>query len=271
MSFDNLCKLLSEKYPDRFNAWLLGEEPRSVEVLKTELGIEPIRADSVTFLQTTHRILHLEFQTELKSNPPLPVRMLDYWIRLHRLYRLPVTQVVVLLLPPPIGTPIETVFELETTRHEYRVVKMWEQDAEFFLQDPVLLPFAPLAATQNPDQLLDRAAQQINQIQPTQRRQEVSTYLQVLAGLKYNKDSIRRIFREGMMRESVIYQEILQEGIQEGQQKGRQEGRQEMILKMLQEGVEIELIARVTGLSIEQIQALSSQANLDSEPTDAVD
>ena len=73
------------------------------------------------------------------------------------------------------------------------------------------------------------------------------------------------------MRESVIYQEILQEGIQEGQQKGRQEGRQEMILKMLQEGVEIELIARVTGLSIEQIQALSSQANLDSEPTDAVD
>ena len=44
-----------------------------------------------------------------------------------------------------------------------------------------------------------------------------------------------------------------------------------MILKMLQEGVEIELIDRVTGLSIEQIQALSSQANLDSEPTDAVD
>jgi len=273
MSFDNLCELLSEKYPDRFAVWLLGEEARSVEVLKTELGIEPIRADSVTFLQTTHRILHLEFQTELKSNPPLPMRMLDYWVRLHRLYRLPVTQVVELLLPPPIGTPIETVFELETTRHEYQVVKMWEQDAEFFLQDPVLLPFAPLAATQNPDQLLDRAAQQISQIQPTQRRQEVSSYLQVLAGLKYNKDIIRRIFREGIMRESVIYQEILQEGLQEGRlrglqeglQEGRQEGRQEMTLKMLQEGVEIELIARVTGLSIEQIQALSPETDLGSE------
>ena len=198
--------------------------------------------------------------------------MLDYWIRLHRLYRLPVTQVVE-LLPPPIGTPIETVFELETTRHEYQVVKMWEQDAEFFLQDPVLLPFAPLAATQDPDQLLDRAAQQISQIQPTQRRQEVSSYLQVLAGLKYNKDIIRRIFREGIMRESVIYQEILQEGLQEGRlrglqeglQEGRQEGRQEMTLKMLQEGVEIELIARVTGLSIEQIQALSPETDLGSE------
>jgi len=38
-----------------------------------------------------------------------------------------------------------------------------------------------------------------------------------------------------------------------------------MTLKMLQEGVEIELIARVTGLSIEQIQALSPETDLGSE------
>jgi len=71
------------------------------------------------------------------------------------------------------------------------------------------------------------------------------------------------------MRESVIYQEILQEGLQEGRlrglQEGLQEGRQEMTLKMLQEGVEIELIARVTGLSIEQIQTLLAEANSNSE------
>lgn len=34
-------------------------EPRKIEVLKTELSIEPIRADSVTFLQIENRILHL--------------------------------------------------------------------------------------------------------------------------------------------------------------------------------------------------------------------
>jgi len=34
---------------------------------------------------------------------------------------------------------------------------------------------------------------------------------------------------------------------------------------MLQEGVEIELIARVTGLSIEQIQTLLAEANSNSE------
>lgn len=78
MSFDNLCKLLSEKYPARFANWVLGTSEVSVEVLKTELSIEPIRADSVTFLQLQGQLLHLEFQTKLESNPPLPLRMLDY-------------------------------------------------------------------------------------------------------------------------------------------------------------------------------------------------
>ncbi len=78
MAFDNVCKILAEKYPTDFARWLLPDKPRKVKVLKTELSIEPIRADSVTFLQTENRILHLEFQTTPKSETPLPLRMLDY-------------------------------------------------------------------------------------------------------------------------------------------------------------------------------------------------
>ncbi len=50
MSFDNVCKTLAEKYPKDFARWLLKVEASKIEVLKTELSIEPIRADSVTFL-----------------------------------------------------------------------------------------------------------------------------------------------------------------------------------------------------------------------------
>ena len=202
MSFDNLCKLLSEKYPARFAAWILGSSPASVKVLKTELSIEPIRADSVTFLQTQERILHLEFQVRLESEPPLPLRMLDYWIRLHRLYRLPITQTVVLLLAPSEGTGIETVFALEPTRHEYRVIRLWEEDA-------ALLPLASLAATSVPEQLLTQVAEQVGKIESTQQRQQVSAYTQLLAGLRFEKKLVQKMFQEGMMRESVIYQEIL--------------------------------------------------------------
>ena len=253
MSFDNLCKLLSEKHPQTFASWVLGTPQRSATVLKTELSIEPIRADYVTFLQLEQRILHLEFQTKLESTPPLPLRMLDYWVRLYRLYRLPITQVVVLLLPPALDTVIETVFHVENTRHEYRVISMWEENPEIFLNNEALLPLAPLAATTQPQALLQQVVERVNQLEPEQRP-DISTYTQILAGLKYDKDLIRQIFREGMMRESVIYQEILAEGEQRGEQRERS-----LILRQLTRRVgELPQTAllRIETLSLEQLENL---------------
>ncbi|MFN6516267.1 MAG: Rpn family recombination-promoting nuclease/putative transposase [Nostoc sp. CreGUA01] len=258
MSFDNLCKLLSEKYPATFASWVLGTEQTDVKVLKTELSIEPIRADYVTFLQLQGRILHLEFQTKLESTPPLPLRMLDYWVRLYRLYRLPITQVVVLLLPPAPETVIETAFVVENTRHEYQVICMWEENPESFLNDVALLPLAPLAATTQPQALLQQVVGKVNQLEPTQRP-EISAYTQILAGLKYNQDLIRQLFREGMMRESVIYQEILAEGEQRGRQEGRQEGERSLVLRLLTRRVgELpqQLLERIETLDLEQLENL---------------
>nr|MDZ8038552.1 Rpn family recombination-promoting nuclease/putative transposase [Nostoc sp. CreGUA01] len=258
MSFDNLCKLLSEKYPATFASWVLGTEQTDVKVLKTELSIEPIRADYVTFLQLQGRILHLEFQTKLESTPPLPLRMLDYWVRLYRLYRLPITQVVVLLLPPSPETVIETAFVVENTRHEYRVICMWEENPESFLNDVALLPLAPLAGTTQPQALLQQVVRKVNQLEPTQRP-EISAYTQILAGLKYNQDLIRQLFREGMMRESVIYQEILAEGEQRGRQEGRQEGERSLVLRLLTRRVgELpqQLLERIETLDLEQLENL---------------
>jgi predicted transposase YdaD len=97
VSFDNVCKVLAEKYPADFVRWLIAEESTNVKVLKTELSLEPIRADSVTFLQTANQILHIEFQTLTQSNPAIPFRMLDYSVRLKRQYKCPVVQVVIFL------------------------------------------------------------------------------------------------------------------------------------------------------------------------------
>ncbi|WP_315789049.1 Rpn family recombination-promoting nuclease/putative transposase [Fischerella sp. JS2] len=258
MSFDNLCKLLSEKHPVTFASWVLGTPQTAVTVLKTELSIEPIRADYVTFLQLQERILHLEFQTKLESIPPLPLRMLDYWVRLYRLYRLPITQVVVLLLPPTPETVSETAFNLETTRHEYRVIRIWEENPELFLNNQALLPLAPLTATTQPQALLKQVVERVNQLEP-QQRAEISAYTQILAGLKYKKDLIRNLFREGMMRESVIYQEILAEGEQRGEQRGRQEGERSLILRQLTRRVgELpqQILERIENLSLEQLENL---------------
>jgi predicted transposase/invertase (TIGR01784 family) len=262
MSFDNLCKLLSEKYPANFASWVLGAPQTNVKILKTELSIEPIRADYVSFLQLTGRILHLEFQTKLESTPPLPLRMLDYWVRLYRLYRLPITQVIVLLLPPPPETVIETSFNIETTRHEYRVMRMWEENPEIFLKDEALLPLAPLAATNQPEIFLQQVVEKVNQIDAN-KRGEISAYTQILAGLKYRKDLIRQLFREGIMRDSVIYQEIFEEGEQRGREQGREQGREEgersLVLRLLIRRVgELPQPVRqcIETLSLEQLENL---------------
>ncbi|WP_009633860.1 DUF4351 domain-containing protein [Synechocystis sp. PCC 7509] len=215
--FDNLCKYLSEKYPNSFASWLLGKPVTVGEVIKSELSIEPIRADSVTFLRTQERILHLEFQVEVDTNPPLPLRMLDYWVRLHRRYRQPVTQIVILLKKPAKATVIATEFHLENTRHSYQVVKMWEQDPAIFLADIALLPLATLAATQEPEKLLTQISQQISNIESSEQRQDVAICTQLLAGLKFKKTLISQFFREEIMQESVIYQDILQKGLQQGE------------------------------------------------------
>lgn len=93
----------------------------------------------------------------------------------------------------------------------------------------------------------------VNQLEPRQRP-EISAYTQILAGLKYEKDLIRQLFREGMMRESVIYQEILREGEQRGEQRERA-----LILRQLTRRVgELpqEVLDRIETLSLEQLENL---------------
>jgi predicted transposase/invertase (TIGR01784 family) len=48
-------------------------------------------------------------------------------------------------------------------------------------------------------------------------------------------------------------------GFKRGEEKGRQETQKEIALEMLQEQVSVETIARLTKLSIEQIQELQPQ------------
>ncbi|HEY9882665.1 MAG TPA: hypothetical protein V6C98_03545 [Thermosynechococcaceae cyanobacterium] len=66
-----------------------------------------------------------------------------------------------------------------------------------------------MAATSVPEQLLTQVAEQVGKIESTQQRQQVSAYTQLLAGLRFEKKLVQKMFQEGMMRESVIYQEIL--------------------------------------------------------------
>jgi len=257
LAYDNTCKYLAEKFPDAFVQWLLPlEQPTSIQVLKTELIQEPIRADSLAFLQADNQILHLEFQTLSYSNPPLPFRMLDYYVRLKRQYSCSINQVVLFLQQ----TASEQAFVFEytdtNTQHCYRVIRLWEQDPDLLLSVPGLLPFATLSQTNSPRILLEQIANQIATIEEPSQQADLLACTQVLAGLRFEKNLIRQLFRKETMRESVIYQEIREDGLLEGLQQGRQQGQQREALSF----VTRQLTRRVGAIAPtiqEQIQTLS--------------
>ncbi|WP_413173087.1 Rpn family recombination-promoting nuclease/putative transposase [Anabaena azotica] len=251
MSFDNVCKLLAEKYPFDFAKWLLPQEPKTIKVLKTELSIEPIRADFVTFLQTENRILHIEFQTKPQSKPPIPFRELDYSVRLIRTYQVPVTQVVIFLQETDDPIVFTEEYVNETTRHRYRVIRMWEQEPELFLHNLALLPLAPLTRTNSPQGLLSQIANNVAKIADRETKQDIAAYTEILAGLRFEKDFIRQLLSEDLMQESVIYQDILQKG----------EGKEAvkfclMLLNQRFGELDSEIVERVKVLPVEQLENL---------------
>jgi predicted transposase YdaD len=269
MSFDNVCKLLAEKYPFDFAKWLLPQEPKTIKVLKTELSIEPIRADFVTFLQTENRILHIEFQTNPQSKPPIPFRELDYSVRLIRTYQVPVTQVVIFLQETNDPIVFTEEYVNETTRHRYRVIRMWEEEPELFLHNLALLPLAPLTRTNSPQGLLSQIANNVAKIADRETKQDIAAYTEILAGLRFEKDFIRQLLSEDIMQESVIYQDILQKG--EG--KGEQKEAVKFCLMLLNQRfgqLDSEILERVKVLSVEHLENLGAALFNISEIADLV-
>lgn len=267
LNYDNICKYLAEQYPASFVRWLFSEPVSTeIQVLKTELSLEPIRADAVTLLQTTNQILHIEFQTLPDSEPPIPLRMLDYWVRLYRQYRCPVEQVVIFLKSTTSESAFIEQFSAPNTRHRYRVIRMWEQDPTLLLADNALLPLAVLAQANSPRALLEQVATQVDNIELSERKQNVSACVQLLAGLRFEQDLIQQLFREEIMRESVIYQDIIQKGIQQG----KQEGELAVVLRLLTRRlgtIESEVQERLRSLTTTQLENLA-EALLDFSNSD---
>ena len=261
MSFDNVCKLLAEKYPLDFARWLLPEEPQSVKVLKTELSIEPIRADFVTFLKSENQILHIEFQTLSTSRKPIPFRVLDYYIRLKRLYpECTIIQVVIFLQETKDENAFINVYQDVNTTHYYQVIRMWEQDPVLFLNNPALLPLAPLTRTNAPQDLLSQVAESVAKIEEIEIKRDIVACTEILAGLRFEKKLISQLLREDIMRESVIYQDIFQKGEKQGEKLGRTEGEQRTIIRLLTRRfgeLDSSLVDRIKTLNIEKLDNLA--------------
>ncbi len=218
--------------------WIWGINPTNIGILKTEIIPEPIVSDSLTMLEIDNAILQIEFQTVPYSNPSIPYRMLNYWTQLYGKYWCDVNQVVIYLKETSSDLVFKDKFEVQNTRHSYRVIRLWEQDPEPFLNEPALLPLATLTRSEEPTALLEQVARRVDIIEEPAQQKNISAAAEILAGLRFDRILIRQLFREELMQESVIYQDILQRGEIRGEVRGEQRGLERGLEQGLERGLE---------------------------------
>ncbi len=153
----------------------------------------------------------------------------------------------------------ENSFKLKNTYHQFEVIRLWEQPTDRFMSIPGLLPFAVLSQTNDPTMVLTQVAIAVEAISDRQLQRNIAAASGILAGLVLNKNVITKILRSEIMRESVIYQQILEEGEVKGEAKGKAETTKKLALNLLGIGMSLEQIAQVTELSIEEIQVLQEE------------
>lgn len=271
--FDNVCKFLAENFSTDFATWLLGEPITLTELSPSELSLEPIRADALILLESAEVVLHLEFQTKTDAN--MPFRMIDYRLRVYR--RFPnkqMHQVVIYLKETDSELVKQNTFSIAKTRHEFEVVRLWEQPVEVFLRYPGLLPFAVLGETNDKNSTLQQVAEEIEGISDQRLQSNVAAATSILAGLVLEKELIKRVLRRDIMRESVIYQDIWEEAVAEGKAegeargkaegeakgkaKGVQEGIRLVAVNLLKSGMALEQVVTMTGLSLIEVELLQA-------------
>jgi predicted transposase/invertase (TIGR01784 family) len=134
------------------------------------------------------------------------------------------------------------------------VIRLWEQPTEKFLKYPGLWPYAALTNTSDPISILEEVAQKIAQMDDLRQRSNLSAISAVMAALSLDEDQVENVLRRNFMKESALYQKWRKENLVEGQDTERRS----IALKMLAEGMSLEVIAKITGYSIKQIQSLQS-------------
>jgi predicted transposase/invertase (TIGR01784 family) len=214
--FDNLSKFLAQEYSQDFATWLIGKPVKLTEI---------------------------------------PFREADYALRIHRKFpRHDLLQNVIYLRKTNSPLVFIDFFEAKRFRHEFNVIRLWEQPTEKFLKYPGLWPYAALTNTSDPIGILEEVAQKIAQMDDLRQRSNLSAISAVMAALSLDEDQVENVLRRNFMKESALYQKWRKENLVEGQDTERRS----IALKMLAEGMSLEVIAKITGYSIKQIQSLQS-------------
>lgn len=221
--FDPVLKDVADAYPADWVGLLqrlLGlPVGGDIEIVQPNLPTGTVEADRVYRLSVPGpMLLHTEWESS--SELGRPDRFLLYNTLLTRQTGLPVQTVVVLVRREANSSDlVGTLTRMlpggrEYLRWTYQVVRLWELDPAALLAQPGLTPLAPLAAVDEAGLpgLMNQLDERWSHL-PRRQASDLASATSILMGLRFDRALIRQLFREvAMVKESVIYQDILEEG-----------------------------------------------------------
>lgn len=220
--------------PTGWVRWLLEDDTLdTLDLLSADFQWVGRESDAVLRVRSSaHGTFIVVNEIQLHYDTGMPARMRAYAALAHERYREPVYPVLVNVLPPSgepnIPTRFESAFLGLVARQDYRVINLWEADADSVMEHELLplLPFVPVLRGGAEAPVIRRA---LTRMRADPTLSELEPLLAFFASFVLDTTFVRRIMRWDMsvLRESPWYQQILKEGREEGRKLGREEGREE--------------------------------------------
>jgi predicted transposase YdaD len=269
---DHPLKQLVAAFRQDFASWLLHVEvkevtPRNVELLP---ATDPIRSDEVFYVTTAtgnEAILHIEFQGP-RSRKPMPLRVLEYLVRLSNEYPSLPLHSVVIYVGKGAGKDDRGKYHVprldgqSALTWRYEVIRLWEMEAEELLATGrvALLPLIGQTRISNPSAVLSEVLERVKNEPDTERRGRL---LMAIGTLMEDKEVLAMLERMITVLEDELQldtpfmqrlREAREEGRKEGISCGREEGREEGLSLGREEGLSL---GREEGLSLGLKQGFS--------------
>ncbi|MDY7004539.1 MAG: transposase [Cyanobacteriota bacterium] len=189
-------------------------------------------------------------EIQLRYDPKMPRRMRAYAGLAEEKYQKPVYPVLINILQPSEKTERINRYESEFLNlrayQDYRVINLWEVEAEEVFQQPLpsLLPFVPILKGGGEEATVRKALQLLRE---DEQLLELENLLAFFATFVLKTEIIQQIMRWDMavLQQSPWYQQILQEGIEIGQQQGIEIGQQQGIEIGQQQGEKIGILSGI--------------------------
>ena len=240
MSSDITSKSIIATNPDEWVRWVSAvEDARGCELMSGELQFIRRFTDTLVLVRASsvgEFIVLFEIQNSYILT--MPDRMRTYAALASEVYRMPVFPVLINI--KPYGKPIPTRFESEflglTARQDYRVINLWEVEAEEILAQDLwaLIPLLPTMKGASAELIETARARVIldKHLQLTKMAGELDFALALFTEAFFGKETAIKIFGGKMLEiiaQTSLYQEVLRRGLEEG----REEEIRRILLKQL--------------------------------------